>query len=266
MPQAPGFSVIIPTHRRAQLLERALSSVRQQGVEADVEIVVVSDAVDAATDAVCTRWLTGCDAFVRRNGAPGPSASRNLGLRLATGRHVLFLDDDDALSPGFLAQVMNHAGFQGDRCFYVDGVAVNESRLASGPVVHSESRLDLRDSLDRMVFVKNQIPFSCFLFPRSVVQSMAFDEHMRAYEDWEFVLGYLAREWPAHLPLTGPRIHVVQDATTDRRGSSAAAKDFRAVMDYLYVYHRHPVSDPQLRERRWQMMQLFSIPLPAEVY
>ena len=48
--------------------------------------------------------------------------------------------------------------------------------------------------------------------------------------------------------------------------SSAAAKDYRAVMAYLYVYHRHPVSDPQLRERRWQMMQLFSIPLPAEVY
>ncbi len=117
-----------------------------------------------------------------------------------------------------------------------------------------------------MVFVKNQIPFSCFLFPRSMVQSMSFDEHMRAYEDWEFVLNYLTHDWPQHLPLTGPRIHVVQDDTTDRRGSSTAAKDFRAVMDYLYVYHRYPVSDPQLRARRWQMMQLFSIPLPPEVY
>lgn len=266
MSTAPGFSIIIPTHRRAQLLERALSSVRGQDAGDDIEIIVVSDAIDPATDAVCTRWLTGRDAFVRRNGAPGPSASRNLGLRLASGRHVLFLDDDDALSPGFLGQVLGHASFQDNRCFYVDGVAVTESRPASGPVIHSESALGLRGSLNEMVFVKNQIPFSCFLFPRSVIQSMAFDEHMRAYEDWEFVLNYLTREWPQHLPLTGPRIHIVQDETTDRRGSSAAAKDFRAVMDYLYVYHRYPVSDPQLRERRWQMMQLFAIPLPAEVY
>lgn len=266
MSKAPAFSVIIPTHRRPQLLERALDSVRQQGVEGDIEVIVVSDVVDPDTDAVCSRRLTDRDIFIRRNGKPGPSASRNLALRLAAGRHILFLDDDDALSAGFLGQALNHAAIQNNRCVYVDGVAVNESRPASGPVFQSESALDLQGGLNEQVFIKNQIPFSCFLFPRIIVQAMAFDEHMHAYEDWEFVLNFLSRQWPEHLALTGPRIHVVQDETTDRRGASAAAKDFRAVMDYLYVYHRYPVTDPQLRERRWQMMQLFSIPLPPEVY
>ncbi len=266
MPQDPGFSIIIPTHCRPRLLERALESVRQQGVDGEVEVIVVSDAVDPATDAVATKWLTGRDAYVRRNGKPGPSASRNLGMRLAAGRHLLFLDDDDALSPGFLGQALAHPAVQAGRGVYVDGVAVDESRLPTGPVIHSESALALQGALTEQVFVKNQVPFSCFLFPRARVQALSFDEHMRAYEDWEFVLNFLSREWPEHLPLTGPRIHVVRDDTTDRRGSSAAAKDFRAVMDYLHVYHRYPVKDPGLRERRWQMMQLFGIPLPPDVY
>lgn len=262
----PAFSIIMPTHCRPHLLERALASVRQQQADEEVEVIVVSDAVDPATDLTASRLLGARDTYVRRSGPPGPSASRNLGLGLARGRHVLFLDDDDSLTPGFLGAALREAAVQEGRAVYVDAVAVTESRPPSGPQVQGESPLALRDGLNELVFVKNQVPFSCFLFPREALHGMAFDAHMRAYEDWEFVLAFLQRQWPQHLALTGPRIHVVHDETTDRRGSSAAAQDHRAVMDYLYVYHRYPVADAALQQRRWEMMQLFSIPLPPQVY
>ncbi len=264
--RAPAFSIIVPTHCRSHLLERALASVHAQGADEETEVLVISDAVDPATDLIASRMLRAGDTFIRRSGAPGPSASRNLGLRLARGRHVLFLDDDDTLTPGFLREALAQPEVQQGKAAYVDGVAVTESRLPAGPQVHGESPLPMQGQLTEGVYVKNQVPFSCFLFPRQSLQGLQFDEHMRAYEDWEFVLAFLQREWPQHLALVGPRIHVVADETTDRRGSSAAAKDFRAVMDYLYVYHRYPARDPQVQQRRWEMMQRFSIPLPAQVY
>lgn len=68
-------------------------------------MIVVSDVVDAATDLVCGQFLSAQDVYVRRNGQPGPSESRNLGLQLASGRYVLFLDDDDTLNDGYLAEL-----------------------------------------------------------------------------------------------------------------------------------------------------------------
>ncbi|MBV8124297.1 MAG: glycosyltransferase, partial [Paucibacter sp.] len=50
-PHVPFFSIITPTHLRAELLRRALTSIRAQTFQ-DFEIIVVADAMDAATGAV----------------------------------------------------------------------------------------------------------------------------------------------------------------------------------------------------------------------
>jgi GalNAc5-diNAcBac-PP-undecaprenol beta-1,3-glucosyltransferase len=260
------LSVIIPTHHRAHLLARCLSSIKEQAGTMAVEVLVISDVIDPATDMTCAQWLAPQDVYMRRNGPPGPSASRNLGLKLAQGRYVMFLDDDDSLEPGYFAQLQPRTELLAHLPVYTDGKVVTESRTANGPVLLDEQPMDLSEQLNVMVYIKNQVPFSCFLFPRLLLEDLSFDTHMRAYEDWEFVLSFLQRAVPVHLALIGPRIHVVKDDTTDRRGSSAAANDSRAVLDYLYVYHRHPAPSPEIRQKRQQMMQAFSIPLPPEVY
>ncbi len=266
MSPQPLISIVVPTHHRAHLLERCLSSIKEQAGNLSVEILVISDAIDPATDMTCAQWLEPQDVYLRRNGPPGPSASRNLGLKLAQGRYVLFLDDDDSLEPGYFAQLQSRPELLAHLPVYTDCKVVTESRPSTGPVPIGEEAMDLREQLNVMVYIKNQVPFSCFLFPRLLLDDLRFDEHMRAYEDWEFVLSFLQRAVPSHVPVVGPRIHVVKDDTTDRRGSSAAANDARAVLDYLYVYHRHPAPSPEVRQRRQQMMQPFAIALPPEVY
>ena len=121
-------------------------------------------------------------------------------------------------------------------------------------------------ALTEGVYIKNQVPFSCFVWPRSDVHDLRFDAHMKAYEDWEFVLQTLSRTLPLPVALPGPCIHVVKDETTDRRGSSEAAQDTRAVMDYLYVYQRHPAPSEAVRAQRLALMQMFGVPLPASAY
>ena len=65
---------------------------------------------------------------------------------------------------------------------------------------------------------------------------------------------------PEHLPVTGSQIHEVDDETTDRRGSSQAAKDFNAVLDYIYVYRRHAASD-QIKAMRAGLIERMGIVL-----
>ncbi len=263
--ELPFFSVIVPTHRRAVLLERALASIKSQVCPVPVEVVVVSDMADPATDAVCTRMLGPGDMLIRRNGPPGPSISRNMALRLVRGQYVMFLDDDDAWSPDYLAQLLRAPQVQQGRPVFVNCTVVTERRLPTGPEQVSEQGIDLVGRLTPDVYVKNQIHMSCFALPHALIQGLEFDPYMRAYEDWDYLLSVFDREMPTHAPIAGSRIFEVQDETSDRRGQSKAALDFNAVLDYLYVYRRHSAPSPELRARRAELMHACGLSIAAEL-
>lgn len=265
MDKRPYFSVIVPTHKRSMLLRRALHSIRSQASTfASFEVIVVSDLSDAGTDAVCAELLTGADAYLRRNGPAGPSASRNLGLSLAKGRYVLFLDDDDAWHPGCLEQLHAQPSVRQHDAVYFNCSVVTERRLPEGPEQLSEVRLDLAGCLTEDVYVKNQVHMSCFAFPRHLAQGIEFDPFMRAYEDWDFLLSVFDRQMPVHAPLLGSRVFEVQDGTTDRRGNSQKANDFNAVLDYLYVYRRHGAPSEALSRKRAELMRGCGISVSAD--
>jgi Glycosyltransferases involved in cell wall biogenesis len=103
--RSPTFSVIIPTHNRCALVERAVDSVLASATIADMEIIVVDDGSTDATIKVLQERFRH-DARVRTlplEVNAGPSMARNSGLAAATGDLILFLDSDDMLLPHALA-------------------------------------------------------------------------------------------------------------------------------------------------------------------
>lgn len=101
-------SVIIPTYNRYRYLLNAIKSVREQTHE-DVEIIVVNDG--STQGEYCQKELIekiGEKGFIIHCssnssltvGTEGRSAfTRNIGIRVATGDYVAFLDDDDYWLP-----------------------------------------------------------------------------------------------------------------------------------------------------------------------
>jgi GalNAc5-diNAcBac-PP-undecaprenol beta-1,3-glucosyltransferase len=264
-PAVPFFSVIVPTHKRPVLLERALKSIKSQESPLPYQIIVVADEANPADDEVCHRLLGPDDIHVRRNGPPGPSLSRNLGIDLASGRYILFLDDDDAWQPGFLAQLANQPAIRENRLVYFDCVIASESRAEFPPRLISEAPLDLSQRLNELVYVRNQLPNSGLAIPRRLIGDVRFDPHMRAYEDWDFLLALCNREMPQHVPLRGVTIFQAKDDSTDHRGKSHGARDLNALLDYLYVYHRHPAPNAAVRQYRVDFLQQMGIAVAADL-
>lgn len=262
--QLPRFSVVIPTHRRANLLERALASIAKQTSSSNLEIIVISDCEDEGTEAVCRQWLGSTDTYIRRSGAPGPSLSRNLGISIAKGEVVLFLDDDDAWHPELLALLEESRELRQGHPVYFNCTIVKESREVGEVKKHSETLLNTQGLLTLDVFVKNQVHMSCFATPRVLIHDLRFDPHMRAYEDWDFLLFLFERKMPKHLNILGSQVHEVDDNTTDRRGSSQSANDQNAIIDYLYVYRRHPASQ-ELQKKRAALLANAGLSLPFEI-
>jgi glycosyltransferase involved in cell wall biosynthesis len=89
-------SIIIPTHDRPQLLQRAVESARHAG--SDIEIVVVEDGSSTETAAVCRslRDVT----LVRLERCRGVGHARAAGIAASSGTYISLLDDDDVRLPG----------------------------------------------------------------------------------------------------------------------------------------------------------------------
>ena len=86
-------SVVVPTHRRHYFLKDALQSVfKQKGVGFEV-IVVNGVEDDTDTDAVVSEFDV--VKYIRSKEYLSCSSKRALGLSLAKGRYIHFIDDDD---------------------------------------------------------------------------------------------------------------------------------------------------------------------------
>jgi len=99
--KTPKVSVIIPTRNRAQMLKRALNSVLAQSYQ-DFEVIVVSDGSTDHTEHIVEAFNDPRITLLKHKTSRGASAARNTGMRIAKGKYIAFLDDDDEWMPNKL--------------------------------------------------------------------------------------------------------------------------------------------------------------------
>ena len=99
----PSVTCVIPVLNGRAHVERAIASLQAQSVPVDV-IVVDDGSSDGTADVV--QAMHSSVQLVVTNGRIGSGAARNLGVGLARGEYVAFLDVDDAWDPSkLLAQI-----------------------------------------------------------------------------------------------------------------------------------------------------------------
>lgn len=112
-----AVSVVIPSFDSESLLRRALTSVLTQTAQ-DFEIIVIDDGSQAPPHAI-----TKLDARIRlvsqRN--RGVSIARNVGVDVADGEYIAFLDQDDEWLPHKLELQMAHVQTHPAASFWCTG-------------------------------------------------------------------------------------------------------------------------------------------------
>lgn len=90
-----AVSIVIPTHNRRELLREMLSALSQQIHPAsEFEVIVVADGCTDGTHEMLDVLTTPYRLRAMHQEQGGPAQARNRGARSATGRLLLFLDDD----------------------------------------------------------------------------------------------------------------------------------------------------------------------------
>ena len=96
----PLVTVIVPAHNAGKYLRRCLDSILSQTLQ-DLELVAVNDAsTDDTADILSSYSASDPRVHVSTLGMnSGASAARNLGLQVARGEFIAFVDADDYIDP-----------------------------------------------------------------------------------------------------------------------------------------------------------------------
>ena len=91
----PGISLVVPVYNVQEYLPECLDSLLGQSFAA-IEIILVDDGSTDASAEICDRYAArdGRIRVVHQQNA-GVSKARNVGIRLARGKYLGFVDGDD---------------------------------------------------------------------------------------------------------------------------------------------------------------------------
>jgi glycosyltransferase involved in cell wall biosynthesis len=200
----PTVSVIIPTIDRPRLLRQALDSVLRQTYK-DLEVIIVDDSQEL--DHLRNLKLSQSDSrvrYVHRKLHTGPAAARNAGIRMALGKYVGFLDDDDLWLPQklerqvqFMSANENIAAAWCNCCFTNASEKTSDFSFKMKTVTREERRWRLypppspqnrrrvrRKTLYESLLYRWVIKTSTLLIRRHCLMSVGlFDENLPTIED-----------------------------------------------------------------------------------
>lgn len=125
----PLVSIIIPVYNAQNHIARCLESVRKQTYQ-NLQIILINDGSKDISLEVCRMYARVDPRILLVDKAnSGVSATRNLGLSLAKGQYLQFIDSDDYLAPWATALLVQKAEEQ-----TADMVICNYYRVLPGEI------------------------------------------------------------------------------------------------------------------------------------
>lgn len=183
----PLVSIIIPCYNQANYLPFSLASVLAQ-TYSNWECIIVNDGATDNTKEVAEEWCAKDNRFVyveKQNG--GLSSARNAGINVAKGDYIQFLDADDILVRTKLSDSLDLV--QDSEAIVVSNFASFEDfagkKLLPPYCNLAQDKLNFKSILNQWD-VSFTIPIHCGFFPKSLFETIRFNEELKAKEDWLF--------------------------------------------------------------------------------
>jgi GT2 family glycosyltransferase/tetratricopeptide (TPR) repeat protein len=196
----PVVSIIIPTFNRLELTRRCLDSLQQHPSSYTCEIWVVDNgSTDGTVEFLAGQERAGRLRAIVSSTNLGFAVACNRGARAAQGRHVLFLNNDTEVRPGWLDPLVERLeadlrlGAVGSKLLFPDGtiqhagVAIIEDRQLPDPLaarhIHYRKPQDAREASQPRMY--QALTAACLMLRKSAFEQVGgFDEeYWNGYED-----------------------------------------------------------------------------------
>ena len=226
----PFFSIVMPTYNRKFCIAKAIDSALAQ-TYGNFELVIVDDgSSDGTEDFVKERYaaeLASGKVVFKSKENSGVCKTRNVGLQLAKGDWITYLDSDNEILPFFLEvfarAIMAEPNLDN---LYAKQVYANAHKVVGRP-------FDLP-----MLVKENYIDLGVYVHRRALIDELGpFDENMTRLVDWELIV----RQAKQHVPrFLNTIVMIYNDAVNITRVTNSVS--LKANLDYFKRKHcNYPV-------------------------
>jgi glycosyltransferase involved in cell wall biosynthesis len=102
----PFLSIIITVYKRKEyIIEAIYSALKQENIQLEYEIIIISDDPDDTLNEIDSFLHTKNIYFYKNSQNIGLYNSCNMGVKIARGKYIAFLHDDDVLYPNYFSEI-----------------------------------------------------------------------------------------------------------------------------------------------------------------
>lgn len=223
----PKVSVIIPVYNTGVPATRLIRSLLSQPYQ-NLEIIAVNDG---SIDDSLARLRAVKEPRLKVYSQPnaGASSARNLGIKKATGKYLLFIDSDDEIKPSFITRLVEQIK-KPDTSLAATGIQFhrvasdikNDFYLSSPPPQSSNETK--KAFILRLLYTDGRLnPAFNKIFHAEIIKKhhILFSEKMIYGEDTKFVLDYLGHA-PGQIRFIHEALYVYYYGTTTSIAKHAA--------------------------------------------
>lgn len=204
------LSVILPTYNRGHCIGKMIDSILRQDFK-NYELIIVDDGSTDGTIEILTKRYDNSDIRIVRKENGGVSSARNLGMSLARGEYITFVDSDDYLLDGFFRDIYESILQHKADVYVYAGFSKKSEQLNRVPLFWGNWDYGNGEKVYKhgCEFVKDFCLFggnswACAkIFKTSLIKenSLTFDEHISYGEDMLFnIQTYLNSLWVLAIP------------------------------------------------------------------
>lgn len=253
------ISVIVPVYNADKTIVRCVESIVMQDYE-EIEVILVNDDSSDKSHELCQQLQVEYSEsvkYIKNICNLGVSASRNVGLKHAVGKYVVFVDSDDWIDTRYcrsLYSAVTDADSQIAICgfWYHDEI----SKMGSQPQIcfHNGERhtLTKKDALE--LYDKWQLSMTWNkIYLREIIQTyqLEFDENLSIGEDLKFCISYIRHMECATISIVNePLYHYIQ-ANTNSLWFQSYHHLERGTMESVKIIYQmtEDTDDPAIKKR-----------------
>lgn len=247
------LSIIVPVYNVAPYLRKCVDSLLAQDLSLeDYEIILVDDGSLDFSPTICDEYAREYENIrvVHRQNR-GLSTARNIGIEIASGQYVQFVDSDDYLEPNVLDGLVKKMEFDQLDVLRFNYQNVNEAYEVFEPNKVSKQFVDYRDEIcDGLSFLKERLGYVCYACQFMIRKSL-----LETNRIW-FKTGIIFEdtEWTPRVLLKAERVQSFDKIVYNylqREGSITKGPAEKTITAQLSLIDYLKLQMPQFPDHRW---------------
>lgn len=188
------ISIIIPVYNVEKYITKCIDSILNQTVS-DWELILINDGSKDKSGEICDKYAASNNKIkVIHQTNRGVSKSRNIGIKVANGEFLCFIDSDDWIEPNFLANFKTN---QHKADFYFSGALydINDKIYSykNYKETYCKNIAQIKEAFFNQEIFANGYPWGK-LFKTQIIKknNLQFNEYLSIHEDHIFVFQYFS--------------------------------------------------------------------------